>query len=252
MRYFIEIAYQGTNYAGWQIQENAPSVQAEIEKALCIVLREKISIVGSGRTDTGVHASQQFAHFDTTQTLGKSIERNLNAVLPKDICILGVYQVGSEAHSRFDAIRRQYQYKIIQKNNPFLSNLATFIPYSLDVESMQTAAQKLLFYSDFESFSKVKASTKHFRCQISQADFYYTKDVFSQSDVLIFEITANRFLWGMVRAIVGTLLEVGRKKISIEDFETIIKARNRAKASAAAPPQGLYLSAVSYPFGLNK
>ena len=251
MRYFIEIAYQGTNYAGWQVQSNAPSIQAEIEKALRVILKEEIKISGSGRTDSCFHARQQFAHFDTKKNIRAGVERNLNAILPKDISILGIYEVDSEAHSRFDAIGRKYQYKIIQKNSPFLENLATFIPYKLDIDLMQEAAQKLLLYIDYESFSKIKANTKHFRCQIGQAKFYYTKDIFSQADVLIFEIAANRFLWGMVRAIVGTLLEVGRKKISVADFEEIIKARDRAKAAGAAPPQGLYLSGVSYPFNLS-
>ncbi|MFN3315875.1 MAG: tRNA pseudouridine synthase A, partial [Raineya sp.] len=129
MRYFLEIVYQGTNYAGWQRQNNAPSVQAEIEKALKIILREEIAITGSGRTDTGVHASQQFAHFDTPQPLNIQFKKSLNAILPNDICILGIYEVGTEAHSRFDATHRKYQYKIIHTKNPFLENLATFVPH---------------------------------------------------------------------------------------------------------------------------
>lgn len=248
MRYFLEIAYQGTNYAGWQKQENALSVQAEIEKALKIILREEIAITGSGRTDTGVHASQQFAHFDSKSPIKTGANKSLNAVLPKDISILGIYEVKEEAHSRFDAIQRKYQYKITHTKSPFLENLAAFIPQKLDVDLMQEAAQKLLLHIDYESFSKVKANTKHFRCQINQADWHYSKDIFSQTDILVFEITANRFLWGMVRAIVGTLLEVGRKKMSVEDFEEIILKRNRSLAAGAAPPQGLYLSEVIYPY----
>jgi tRNA pseudouridine38-40 synthase len=248
MRYFIELAYQGTNYAGWQVQDNAPSIQAEIEKALKVVLKEEIYITGSGRTDTGVHASQQFAHFDTNKAIETDLCRNLNAILPKDICIKNIYEVAPDAHSRFDAIRRSYQYKIVQQKNPFLENLATFVPYRFDVDLMQEAAKKLLLYNDFESFSKVKANVKNFRCQIEQADFCYTKDVFSEAEVLVFKISANRFLWGMVRAIVGTLLEVGRKKIDVARFEEIIKSRNRAEAAGAAPPQGLYLSEVLYPY----
>ncbi|GAB4129984.1 MAG: tRNA pseudouridine(38-40) synthase TruA [Raineya sp.] len=251
MRYFLEIAYRGTNYAGWQKQNNAPSIQAEIEKALQVILKEEIAITGSGRTDTGVHASQQFAHFDTSHTIQTGIGRSLNAILPKDISILGVYEVGKEAHSRFDAISRKYRYKIIHEKNPFLEHLATLVPYKLDVSLMQEAAHKLLLYTDYESFSKVKAHTKHFRCKINQANWYYSKDIFSQTEVLIFEITANRFLWGMVRAIVGTLLEVGRKKLSIQDFEEVIVARNRAKAAGAALPEGLYLSEIKYPYSLD-
>lgn len=251
MRYFLEIAYQGTNYAGWQKQNNAPSVQAEIEKVLGIILKENISITGSGRTDTGVHASQQFAHFDCEKPVKMNIIKSLNAILPKDISILGLYEVAEQAHSRFDATQRKYQYKIIRTKSPFLDNFAAFIPHQLDVDLMQEAAQKLLLHTEFESFSKVKANTKHFRCKISQANWFYSKDVFSQSDILVFEIAANRFLWGMVRAIVGTLLEVGRKKMHIEDFEEIILKRDRSLAAGTAPPQGLYLSEVSYPYELG-
>lgn len=251
MRYFLEIAYQGTRYAGWQKQNNANSIQASIETALTSILREKTTITGSGRTDAGVHASQQFAHFDTPRAIPKNFGKSLNALLPYDICLLGLYRVEDKAHSRFDATSRTYQYKIVHSKNPFLKNLATFVPYKLDVELMQEAAQKLLLYEEYESFSKVKANTQHFRCKVHQAHFFYTQDALGQTELLVFEITANRFLWGMVRAIMGTLLEVGRKKISPQDFEGIIAARNRAKAAGAAPPEGLYLSKVSYSYHLG-
>lgn len=252
MRYFIEIAYKGTHYAGWQIQENAQSVQAEIEKALCISLREPISITGSGRTDTGVHASQQFAHFDTEQPITYQKIRSWNALLPADITIKNIFRVDDKAHTRFDATERSYQYKIIHEKNPFLKDLATLELAVLQIDKMQEAAQKILLYDDFESFSKVKTNVKNFKCKIKKAHWFYEKDSISGVNLLIFEITANRFLWGMVRAIVGTLLDVGKKKIEISDFEKIIEERNRAKASSAAPPQGLYLSKITYPYPLIK
>ncbi|WP_317042732.1 tRNA pseudouridine(38-40) synthase TruA [Raineya orbicola] len=251
MRYFIEISYKGTAYAGWQIQKNALSVQEVIEKALSVSLREPISIVGSGRTDTGVHALQQFAHFDYASPLSSQILKNWNALLPKDITICGLYQVSQKAHSRFDAISRTYQYRIVQNKNSFLQDLALYFPYKLNVEIIQEASRLLLNYEDFESFSKIKANTPHFKCKIYEAFWQVQKDLVSGKDVLVFQISANRFLWGMVRAIVGTLLEVGQGKMSLSDFEQIIQARNRSKASAAAPACGLYLASVKYPFILS-
>jgi len=252
MRYFIEIAYKGTHYAGWQIQENALSVQEKVEKALGTSLRETISLTGSGRTDTGVHASQQFAHFDTEKPLNSKMFRAWNALLPKDISILGLYEVSENAHSRFDAFKRTYQYKIVTQKNPYLENLALLESRPLNVEQMEKAAQKLLLYEDFESFSKVRANVKTFKCKMHEAFWFETLEPFSGQKMLIFQIAANRFLWGMVRAIVGTLLDVGREKLSIADFEKIIVARDRSKASAAASPDGLYLCKVEYPYALVK
>lgn len=251
MRYFIEISYKGTAYSGWQIQKNALSVQEVIEKALSVSLREKIEIIGSGRTDTGVHALQQFAHFDYSSPLSLQILRTWNALLPSDISILNLYEVSSEAHSRFSAIRRTYQYRIVQNKNSFLQGLAYYFPQRLDIDAMQEASQILLQYEDFESFSKIKADTPHFKCKIMEAFWQKQRDCISGQDLLIFQVSANRFLWGMVRAIVGTLLDVGKGKLKVEDFEEIIKARNRSKASAAAPASGLYLSRVEYPFNLR-
>jgi tRNA pseudouridine38-40 synthase len=252
MRYFIEIAYKGTHYAGWQIQENASSVQEKVEYALSTILREPVRITGSGRTDTGVHASQQFAHFNTEKPLHSQMLRAWNALLPKDISILGIYEVSENAHTRFDALKRTYQYKIVTQKNPYLENLALLESRTLDVDSMEQAAQKLLLYEDFESFSKVKANAKTSKCKIYEAFWFETLEPFSNHKMLVFQISANRFLWGMVRAIVGTLLEVGRGKINISDFEQIIKARDRSKAAAAASPDGLYLCKVEYPYLLKK
>ncbi len=252
MRYFIEISYRGTAYSGWQIQKNALSVQEVIEKAFFVSLREKIEIIGSGRTDTGVHALQQFAHFDYEKPLNRSILKSWNALLPKDITIHNLYQVPPQAHSRFSAIQRTYQYRIVQKKNPFLQNLTYYFPYKLDIEAMQKAAQILLEYDDFASFSKVKANTPHFKCNVTEAFWKKEKDIISGTELLIFQISANRFLWGMVRAIVGTLLQIGKGKQKIEEFRRVIEAKNRSKADANAPACGLYLVSVRYPFKLKE
>jgi tRNA pseudouridine38-40 synthase len=252
MRYFLEIAYKGTHYAGWQIQKNAHSVQAEIEKALSTLLRELVSITGSGRTDTGVHASQQFAHFDTQKNLQISFLKSCNAILPADISVLNIYEVSSEAHTRFDATQRTYHYRICTQKSPYLTDLAYVHYKKLNISLMQEAAQKLLTYVDFESFSRPKANTKHFRCSIFEAEWFEQPEIFSNNNLLIFKISANRFLWGMVRTIVGTLLEVGLGNINLEDFEQIIQARNRQKAARAVPAEGLFLVKVAYPFELKK
>lgn len=252
MRYFIEISYQGTAYSGWQIQKNALSVQEAIEKALSVSLREKIEIIGSGRTDTGVHALQQFAHFDYEKPLSRSILNSWNALLPKDITIHNIYEVPPQTHSRFSAIQRTYQYRIVQKKNPFLQNLAYYFPYKLDMEAMQKAARILLEYDDFKSFSKLKANTPHSRCSITEAFWKKEKDIISGTELLIFQISANRFLWGMVRAIVGTLLQIGSGKRKLEEFRAVIEAKSRSNANANAPACGLYLVSVSYPFELKE
>lgn len=252
MRYFIEISYKGTHYAGWQKQKNAISVQEKIEKALSTILKTEIHIIGSGRTDAGVHALQQFAHMDYPEPLPVSLLQSCNALLPKDIAIQNLYEVPPTAHSRFSAIERTYQYYIIHHKDPFLEELALFLPQKIDLQAMQKATQLLLLYEDFESFCKVKANTPHFKCKITQAFWKIEKDTLTGQELLIFQISANRFLWGMVRAIVGTLLDVGKGKLQVNDFEQIIRARNRSQASAAAPACGLWLTAVKYPFLLKK
>lgn len=243
MRYFLEIAYQGTNYHGWQVQHNAQSVQSVIQEKLCLLLGTSIEITGSGRTDTGVHAEQQFAHFDSEIPLIASrFCYRLNAMLPKDISILNLYEVNAEAHARFDAIQRTYQYRIVTRKNPFLFRLSYFSNQRYYLDRMNQAAEILKKYEDFQTFSKVRTDVKHFKCQISEAIW---KD---EGDLLIFEISANRFLRGMVRAIVGTLLEVGVNKMSLHDFETVIQSKDRNKAGRAVPAEGLFLTKVQYPF----
>lgn len=242
MRYFLEIAYDGTRFHGWQVQPNALSVQEVLEDCLSKVLRQPIATTGSGRTDTGVHATQQFVHFDVAQRLDTAqAVYKFNRLLPADIAANNLYLVSDEAHARFDAFARTYHYYISLWKNPFNRHYAAYINKPLDVELMNAAAAILLKYEDFTTFSKVKGDTKHYRCTIYEASWQ------QHGQELIFTIRANRFLRGMVRLIVGTLLDVGRGKLSITQFEHIIASQDRSKASGAAPSEGLYLAKVEYP-----
>lgn len=245
MRYFLDIAYQGTNYHGWQIQNNAHTLQAEIQKVLSTALQENIEITGSGRTDTGVHAEQQLAHFDTQQTLTtyKHLHK-FNAMLPADIALKHIFKVEKDAHARFDAFSRKYIYRIEQFKNPFRQNLSYFTTQNFDVGLMNKAAALLPGYTDFQCFSKVKTEVEHFNCIIYEA--YWQENAYE----LNFHIRANRFLRGMVRAIVGTLLELGLRKLNLDDFKNVIESRDRKLAGWAVPPQGLFLTEVKYPFKL--
>lgn len=243
MKYFLEIAYKGTRYHGWQLQENAHSVQAELNQALKYTLRQEVETIGSGRTDTGVHCKQQFVHFEVEALTDiPKILYQLNKCLPEDIYVHQIREVHSEAHARFDALSRSYEYHITQVKDPFSLGLAYFYPQPLAIHAMNEAAKALFNYEDFEAFSKVKTDVKHFRCNIYRADW----EVVGKH--LIFHIKANRFLRGMVRTIVGTLLDVGRGQQPIESFEKIIQTKTRRQAGRAVPPQGLYLTAVEYPF----
>lgn len=241
-RYFVELAYKGTAYHGWQIQENAHSVQEEINNAFSKILRHPIETMGSGRTDTGVHASQQFLHFDTPAEIIKTdFLKRANAVLPKDIAIYDINPVKDTAHARFEAQWRSYEYHITLRKQPFLEEQAWYCLYRVDVDKMNEAAALLLDHTNFECFSRVKTSVNNFNCKIKTA-FWEQK-----SHHLIFHITANRFLRGMVRAIVGTLVQLGMGKIDKKDFKLILESQKRSKAGSSAPPHGLFLSRVTYP-----
>jgi len=242
MRYFLELAYRGTHYHGWQRQPNGLSVQEVIETALTTVLRQPISIVGSGRTDTGVHAGQQFAHFETDLPLPKHLLRSLNSLVSNDIAIYDCFPVHADDHARYTATYRYYQYSIIRRKDPFRDGLAYIFTLPLDVERMNQAAELLLNHTDFESFSKVKTDVKTFNCRI---DFAYW--LVEPNGNLTFHIKADRFLRGMVRAIVGTLLDVGQHRLSLTGFDQIIRNRDRKKAGRAAPADGLSLVEVGYP-----
>lgn len=241
-RYLFEISYNGTNYAGWQSQANATGVQAVVENALSKLLRTKIQIVASGRTDTGVHCAQQFFHTDIEKSFHREdLVHKLNSFLPRDIVIVSIMQIKLDASARYSAIERTYEYKITMVKNPFLNGLALHYFKQLNVKTMNKAAALLSGEHDFESFSKVKTDVNHFLCTIKKASWK------RKENTLIFTISANRFLRGMVRAIVGTLLDVGTGKITVSDFQKIIQSKDRKKAGANVDPHGLYLIRVKYP-----
>ena len=241
-RYFIELMYDGTAYHGWQVQPNSSTVQEQINLALSTVLGEEINVFGAGRTDTGVHAKQMFAHFDSLLSFDEiDLVYKLNSFLKNDISIVRVFKVEDSAHSRFDAISRKYEYLIHTNKNPFLLNKSWYFHRILDINLMNEACKLLLNYSDFTSFSKLHTQTKTNNCSLKSALW---KKV---DDSLVFTIEADRFLRNMVRAIVGTLIAVGEKKISIEDFIQIIESKNRANAGVSVPAYGLYLTNVNYP-----
>jgi len=241
-RFFIEIKYDGTNYHGWQIQDNASSVQEEINKAFSTILQENIEVVGAGRTDAGVHAHQLYAHFDIEKRF--DIEKTLfkvNKFLAEDISCTTLTKVNAEAHARFAAKARTYEYWITPTKNPFLQNKAYYLPYSLNLDLMNEAAQELLKYTDFSCFSRSNTDTFTNDCKITFTNWE------RKNDCLVFTITANRFLRNMVRAIVGTLLEIGQQKIEVADLTEIIASKNRGEAGTSAPAHGLYLTEVKYP-----
>ena len=242
MRYFIDIAYNGKNYHGWQIQPDAISVQEELEAAMSTIFQEKMKVVGAGRTDTGVHARQLYAHFDSDEILDvKERMFRINALLPKDISVKKLIQVPEDAHARFDAVAREYEYLITTVKDPFQLDFMHLIYRPLDVDLMNEAAKVLFEYNDFQCFSKNKTGVKTYHCVIKKAEW---TQVGSQ---LVFTIVADRFLRNMVRAIVGTLLEIGLGKINLEDFHRIIQSKDRGEAKTSAPAHGLYLTKVSYP-----
>jgi tRNA pseudouridine38-40 synthase len=248
-RFFIELSYHGKNYCGWQVQPGSPSVQESIETALFTILREKIEIIGCGRTDTGVHASQYFAHFDWKEdAFPIAFFYRLNKILPKDIAIHRIVKVDNEAHARFDAFRRAYQYHIDGKKNPFSTEIATFV-YNfeeLNVEKMQEAARLLLDYQDFAPFCKSNHDAKTQRCELYRSEWEWDAD----NKKAIYHISANRFLRGMVRLIVGMCLNVGAGKMSIEDVKFALDNQVLLKKANSAEPQGLFLAAIHYPEGM--
>ncbi len=238
-RYFIEVAYKGTNYSGFQVQQNANSVQAEVEKALKIYYRHEFSLTGSSRTDAGVHAWQNFFHFDTEELL-EDASYHINAILPADIVVKRIYAVADDMHSRFTAISRQYRYYIYQHKNPFLEDRAYYFPFPLHMDLLQEAAGILLKYNDFTSFSKRNTQTKTKLCTITTSNWT------EENGTLVYTVEANRFLRGMVRGLVATMLQAGRGKITMEQFCGIIEAKDCTKADFSAPPQGLFLAKVIF------
>lgn len=241
MRYFIEVAYKGTNYSGFQSQKNANTIQSEIEKALKVLLKKEVELTGSSRTDAGVHAHQNYFHFDIEKKLSRELLYNLNAILPDDIAAKKITEVKIDAHCRFDAISREYEYHIYKKKNPFLVDRAFYFPYTLDIDLLQTGASIAKEYSDFTSFSKKNTQVKSFVCEINESKWIV------RDDCLIYKVRANRFLRGMVRGLTATMLKLGRTKISMEDFRTIIETKDCRLADFAVPSHGLFLIEVCYP-----
>ncbi len=242
-RYFIELSYNGKNYYGWQIQPEVITVQEEIESALSKLLKSEIKIIGAGRTDTGVHAKQMFSHFEFESTIDiHLITHKLNAFLSDNIVIKSIFQVNNDLHARFSATKRSYEYQIYLGRNPFLLD-TTWQIYNktLDVAKMNEAASILLKHTNFKCFSKSKTDVHTYDCKIYEAKWI------QNDNHLTFHITANRFLRNMVRAIVGTLYEVGLHKISLEEFNTIIISQNRSNAGISVPARALFLTKIEYP-----
>jgi len=243
-RYFLEVAYKGTAYSGLQSQKNANTIQQEIENALSVLLNSRITLVCSSRTDAGVHALQNFFHFDIPFPFKRDKLYNANAILPKDILVRNIYGVNENAHCRFDAVSREYKYFIYQKKDPFLFEKAFYYPFKLDIDLLQKAASIVIEYNDFESFSKRKTQVKSFQCSIQKSHWYF------DNDCLVYNVVANRFLRGMVKGLVGTMLKVGRNIVSTEEFKNIIESKNCRNADFSPLSQGLFLTAVKYPDGL--
>jgi tRNA pseudouridine38-40 synthase len=246
-RYFIQLSYNGFSYNGWQIQDNTPhTVQQILQDKLSILLGKTTDVVGCGRTDTGVHAKDYYAHFDSDkenlQLQESNLKYKLNKILPFEIAITSVYLVNDTASARFDAETRTYNYLIHQQKNPFLTHSSYYFFGQLNVDAMNNAANYLLSVEDFTSFSKLNTQTKTNNCKVSKA--IWTSD---KNDELMFTITANRFLHNMVRSIVGTLLEIGKGKMSLDQFKTIVANKNRNEAGMSVPAHALYLSEVIYP-----
>lgn len=242
MRYFIDLSYNGRAYHGWQIQPDVTTVQAELNHALSTVLRTPLDCMGAGRTDTGVHAKQMVAHFDLNTKLDvDDIVYKLNVLLPKDIHINSIKEVLPEIHARFDALSRTYIYKISRTKDAFNFLNAHTYTLPLDVDLMNQAAKMLFEYTDFQCFSKVKTDVKTYNCTIMEAHWKL------DANSLNFKIKADRFLRNMVRAIVGTMIEVGAKKRTLEEFRKIITSKNRSNAGTSAPAHGLYLINIEYP-----
>jgi len=243
MRYFIQLSYDGTNYHGWQIQQNARSVQEEVEKALAVIAREKVEIVGAGRTDTGVHATFYIAHFNSSHAglADENILFKINCLLPFDIAVQKIFRVSDDAHARFDAIYREYKYYLSRTKDPFSFHYTEKENRKLNLEKMNEAAKILFKTNDFTSFSKLGSDAKTNNCKVTKA-FWEEK-----GDQFVFTIRADRFLRNMVRAIVGTLLEVGLEKMKIADFKAVIEKKNRSSAGASVAAKGLFLVDIGYP-----
>jgi len=258
-RYFIEVCYQGTDYHGFQVQNNALTVQSVLEKALTTFYKQSFSLTGSSRTDAGVHALQNFLHVDTAIKLEHKHVYNLNALLPPSIAVKTIRQVAPTAHCRFDAVARSYQYHIYREKDPFMRDRGWYYPYGLNVALMQEGASMLKEYTDFTSFSKRNTQVYTFDCDIMESSWEEIGDKEEgerymgkgnsengRANGLVYHVKANRFLRGMVRGLVGTMIKLGREQITMADFRGIIEAKDCTKADFSTPPQGLFLERVWY------
>ncbi len=246
-RYFMRLSYRGAPFCGWQIQPHDPSVQQTIEQALAVLLHAPTGLTGAGRTDTGVNARTMVAHFDSAQPLVDlpTMVRSLNGILPRDIAIHAIFPVHDTAHARFDATSRTYKYFAHDTKSPFLYPLSWHCRPGLDYDQMNEAAQLLLDYRDFTSFSKLHTDVKTNNCRVTHAQWQH------EGDQWVFTITADRFLRNMVRAVVGTLVDVGTHKISVSDFAQIIEQRDRCKAGMSMPAHALFLWDITYPYPIQ-
>lgn len=246
-RYFLEVYYKGTAYSGFQIQANAGSVQEEIEKAFAVFFRKEIIMTGASRTDTGVHARQNYFHFDFDEPIPAETVYRLNAILPGDICVRGIFLMPEGAHCRFDAESREYRYYIYGKKDPFLADRAYFYPYPLDWHLLEAAAARLMDFTDFASFSKRNTQVNHFRCRIFESHWVMDEGSW------YYRIRANRFLRGMVRGVTGTMLQVGRGQLTLVQLEKILEGNDPARVNFNVPAKGLFLERVRYPehYGLG-
>ncbi|HVG41425.1 MAG TPA: tRNA pseudouridine(38-40) synthase TruA [Chitinophagaceae bacterium] len=239
-RYFLEVAYKGTRYSGFQVQQNAVTIQSEIEKAFNILHRRPLLLTGSSRTDAGVHALQNYFHFDDEEGLNGQFLYKMNAILPDDIVIKALHIMQAGAHCRFDAVSREYEYRIYRSKNPFLKGIAMYYPYKLNREAMQVAANEVLKQTHFFAFSKSNTQVTNFNCRIIKSSWIETEEV------SIYTIEANRFLRGMVRMLTASILQVGRGRLSVDEFSDYFKAPFQ-KSTYLVPPDGLFLKNVNYP-----
>lgn len=241
-RYFIDLSFDGTNYHGWQIQPNGMSVQERLQQAVSTILRIPVEVTGAGRTDAGVHARQMVAHFDVEQPLdAHQLAYKLNRLLPRDISIANIWEVSQDMHARFSATARTYHYYIHTSKDPFLRHFSFEMHYDLDFEKMNEAAATLLEYDDFAAFCKSHTDVKTTLCKVTRAEWVQVSD-----HQWYFVITANRFLRNMVRAVTGTLIDVGRGRITVDDFRAVVESRRRTDAGESMPPHALFLESVSY------
>lgn len=242
-RYFLEIAFNGSNYHGWQVQPETLTVQGQMNKHISVLLGEKITCQGCGRTDAGVHANKYLLHFNTTQELNDTFRRKLDRFLPLDISVKKIYLNQDKIHARWDALEREYVYLLSKGKNPFMLNTATlsFNPY--DIKLMNEACQIVKEHQDFEAFCKANNNHNHYLCDIYEAHWEETDTLYK------FTIRANRFLRSMIRLMVGSMIQVGRRKITLDEFRQILELKDRTKAGKAMPPQGLYFNDVTFPEG---